>query len=248
MINYLHDDKNLIKNSEIFSQLDRGNRETACKVEDFLPISNLNYCKKKPVQWLIKRAFDFAFSVLGLIIVFPILVLLVIIIKLDSNGPTILKQKRIGMNGKEFYMYKFRSMFQDAEERYELLRTYNQTNPVMFKMFDDPRVTKVGRFIRKYSLDELPQLFNVIKGEMSLIGPRPPLPHELEKYKNWHYVRFATLPGLTGMWQVSGRSSVKDFDTVVKLDYKYISQWNLWFDLKIILKTIPVVLSGKNTA
>lgn len=141
-------------------------------------------------------------------------------------------------------MYKFRSMKYGAEDELVNLKKNNESNEVMFKMKNDPRVTKVGAFLRKHSLDELPQLFNVLKGEMSLIGPRPPLVSELKNYKNWHYKRFATLPGMTGLWQVSGRSSILDFDKVVRLDVQYIENWNLFFDFGILLKTVPVVIRG----
>lgn len=207
-----------------------------------------NYEKSHSIQWLIKRIFDFTASFTGIILIFPVLLIIVLAIKLDSKGSAIFKQKRIGLNGKEFYMYKFRSMKLDAEKELEKLEKFNETNDGMFKLFNDPRVTKVGKFIRKYSIDELPQLFNVLKGEMSLVGPRPPIGRELEVYKNWHYIRFATLPGLTGLWQVSGRSKIVNFDDVVKLDYEYVNKWSLLLDMKILLKTIPVVIFGKDAA
>ena len=139
-------------------------------------------------------------------------------------------------------------MYKDSEKKAEELQKYNQTNALMFKMFDDPRITKVGKFIRKYSIDELPQLFNVLKGEMSLVGFRPPLPSEVSKYKDLYYVRFAMMPGLTGPWQVSGRSKIKEFEDVVNLEYEYAKDWSLFKDLHILMKTIPVVLFGKDTA
>src|SRR5690606_9627045 len=147
-----------------------------------------------------------------------------------------------------FYMYKIRSMYPDAEERLAELLKHNEIKNGMFKMQNDPRITPVGKILRKYSLDELPQLINVLRGEMSLVGPRPPLERELKDYKDWHYVRFSVLPGLTGEWQVSGRSSIKNFDDVVNLDFKYIRSWNFWQDLRILLKTIPVVFWEHNTA
>ncbi len=208
----------------------------------------LNLQTQKPIQWFMKRFLDFSLTITGLIIISPFLLLIALMIKLDSKGPVLFKQKRIGLNGKEFYMYKFRSMVVDAEEKLEELKDNNQTNDVMFKMFDDPRITKAGKFLRKYSLDELPQLFNVLKGEMSLVGPRPPLPREIKKYEKWHHIKFTTIPGLTGMWQVSGRAAIQEFDSVIELDYKYIKNWNLLLDLKLLLKTIPVVLSGKGAA
>lgn len=199
---------------------------------------------ERPIQEGIKRIIDVALSLTTIIIFSPVLILLIILIKLDSKGPAIFKQARVGLKGKQFYMYKFRSMVEDAEEKFEHVKSLNHTNPIMFKAKKDPRITKVGKFIRRYSLDELPQVFNVLKGEMSLVGPRPPLPRELKNYKHWHYVRFSKMPGLTGLWQVSGRANIKDFDKVVGLDYEYIRNWSLLLDLKIILKTIPVVISG----
>jgi len=210
--------------------------------------NNLPLSQTKPFQWIMKRCIDIVLSSIAIIGLAPLFLILIILIKLDSKGHAIFKQKRVGTNKKEFYMYKFRSMVCDAEEKFEQVKEHNQTNPIMFKIFDDPRITKVGKFIRRYSLDELPQLFNVLKGEMSLVGPRPPLMRELKNYKAWHYVRFETIPGLTGMWQVSGRANIKDFDAVVNLDYKYIKNWNILLDLKLILKTIPVVINGNGAA
>jgi lipopolysaccharide/colanic/teichoic acid biosynthesis glycosyltransferase len=201
-----------------------------------------------PVQWVAKRVLDVAFTLLGgSFIILPLLVL-ALIINTTSKGGVFFKQKRIGLNGKPFYMLKFRSMYADAEARLQEVLGQNETNGGMFKMKNDPRVTPIGRFIRKYSLDEFPQLINVLRGEMSLVGPRPPLERELEAYKPWHYVRFSTLPGLTGAWQVGGRSSITTFDDVVKLDFGYIKRWSVITDLVILAKTIPVVLFGKDAA
>ena len=206
---------------------------------------NFNLSLRKPAQWLLKRFIDLSGSLLGLLIFSPLLIATALAIKLDSRGPVLFKQKRIGLYGKQFYMYKFRSMKLDAEKKLSLIKDYNETNEVMFKMENDPRITKVGKLIRKYSLDEFPQLINVIKGEMSLVGPRPPLPEEVDNYQDWHYVRFASTPGLTGIWQISGRAEIKDFDTVVAMDYKYINNWNVLLDLYLILKTVPIVISAK---
>lgn len=208
-------------------------------------ISKLHLAESRYMfQWFIKRFIDIAGSFIGLIVISPILFAIAISIRKESPGKVIYKQTRVGLNGKKFEMYKFRSMIDGAETDLDTLKEHNDTNDVMFKMKDDPRVTKVGAFIRKHSLDELPQLFNVLKGEMSLIGPRPPLVSELEEYEKWHYKRFATLPGMTGLWQVSGRSSIVDFDKVVRLDIQYIENWSLLFDLEIFLKTIPIVIWG----
>lgn len=204
--------------------------------------------KNKPVQWFVKRMIDVTCSTLGLLALSPLLLAVALAIRLESKGPVIYKQRRVGYKGRLFNMYKFRSMRQDADAMLEQLLTKNETNGGMFKLFNDPRVTRVGKFIRKYSIDELPQLVNVIKGDMSLVGPRPPIDRELKFYEDWHYLRFTTLPGLTGIWQVSGRSRIKEFDTVIKMDFHYIKEWNVLLDLKLILKTFPVVFGGMDTA
>lgn len=213
-----------------------------------LLIRNFDISLRKPWQWTFKRIFDFTASLTGLILISPLLVLVAALIKLDSKGPVFYKQRRIGLYGKKFMMYKFRSMRQDADKEFEKLKSQNETNEVMFKLFDDPRITKIGKFIRKYSIDELPQLFNVLKGEMSLVGPRPAIDREVAAYKNYHFFRLAALPGLTGVWQVSGRSNIKKFDTVFQMDYGYINNWNLLKDFELLFKTIPVVLFAKDCA
>ncbi len=212
------------------------------------PAETLNPSIQYPIQWRLKRMMDIFLAGLGLIALFPVFIFLALCIKLDSKGPVFFSQTRFGLNGKPFKMYKFRSMTMEAESQFESLLPQNQSNPAMFKLFKDPRVTPFGKLLRKYSLDELPQLVNVIKGEMSLVGPRPPIQRELAHYQPWHFVRFSTLPGITGAWQVNGRSRMMDFDGVVQLDYHYIRHWSLFADLKILLKTIPVVLFAQNTA
>lgn len=214
-------------------------------INPFLIANNFDLKKRCPFQWQLKRILDVFAVIFGGIIISPLLALVIFAIKADSKGPILFKQKRIGLHGKEFYMYKFRSMYIDAEQKLEELLKHNETNDLMFKMENDPRITKVGKIIRKLSIDELPQLLNVLKGEMSLVGPRPPIRRELSDYENWHYLRFGTLPGLTGVWQVSGRSKIKDFNTVVKMDYNYIKKWSFLLDMKLLLKTVPVVLSGE---
>ena len=200
---------------------------------------------KKPVQQFIKRAIEVTGTLIGLVAISPLLLVIVLAIKLDSKGPVLFKQKRVGKNGTTFNMYKFRSMTVGAEDRLDEIKHKNETNHLMFKMKDDPRITSVGKFLRKYSLDEFPQLLNVLTGDMSLVGFRPPLPSEVANYKDWHHLRFLSQPGMTGPWQVSGRSSIKDFDDVVKLEFDYAKKWSLWADLVILFKTIPVVLLGK---
>lgn len=196
-------------------------------------------------QPFIKRMMDIVISGTGLVLLCPFFVVIAILIKTTSIGPAIYKQERIGLNGKHFQMYKFRSMVKNADAKFKKVKELNESNHVMFKSKNDPRITTVGRFLRKWSLDELPQLINIFKGDMSLVGPRPPIERELEHYKNWHYVRFMGKPGLTGMWQVNGRSQIKDFDQVVALDYMYMKNWNIFRDFKILLQTIPAVLTCK---
>jgi exopolysaccharide biosynthesis polyprenyl glycosylphosphotransferase len=212
----------------------------------FLPIENIELLvEQKPYQQAIKRGMDIVLSLIAIICLSPILLLLAILIKLDSKGSVLYTQERIGYKEKRFNMYKFRSMVVDAEAQFEKVKALNETNHIMFKSKDDPRITRVGKFLRKSSLDELPQLFNILKGDMSLVGPRPPLPRELLHYEKWHRVKFLRPQGLTGLWQISGRSQITDFDDVIHLDYQYNKNWNILFDLKIILKTVPVVLFGK---
>lgn len=192
-----------------------------------------------------KRTLDFMGSFLGLVILSPILLIVAILIKLESKGPAIFSQSRIGLNGKEFKMYKFRSMVQNAEELKEKLAKENEMSGPMFKMKNDPRVTKVGKFIRKTSIDELPQLFNILKGDMTLVGPRPSLPREVEKFESWMLKRLEVKPGLTCYWQVSGRNNI-DFYEWMKLDLKYVNDMGFWLDIKLIFKTVAVLFGDKN--
>ena len=194
-----------------------------------------------------KRALDVFASLLGLILLSPILFIVVVMIKLDSKGPVIFKQKRVGLNGKEFYMYKFRSMVVNAEELKEKLAAQNEMSGPMFKMKEDPRVTRVGKFIRKTSLDELPQLINVIKGDMSLVGPRPSLPNEVKEFEPWMLKRLDVKPGLTCFWQVSGRNDI-DFEDWMKLDIKYVNEKSFFLDIKLILRTVLVLFGDKHAS
>jgi lipopolysaccharide/colanic/teichoic acid biosynthesis glycosyltransferase len=191
---------------------------------------------------LVKRIIDISGSLLGLFLLGILFLIVAIAIKIeDPKGPIIFTQKRVGKNGKEFNMYKFRSMISDAENRLEDLLKYNETTGAMFKMKDDPRVTRIGRFIRKTSIDELPQLWNVFLGDMSLVGPRPPLLREVAEYTEYDMQRLLVVPGCTGLWQVNGRSDI-GFNEMVELDLQYIRSRNLKLDILIILKTIKVMI------
>ena len=194
---------------------------------------------------IIKRIIDIIGGIVGSIISAPIILVTAIPLLLESPGPLIFKQQRIGKNGRVFNIYKLRSMYVDAEERKKELMKNNKMNGHMFKMDNDPRITKVGRVIRKLSIDELPQFWNVVKGDMSLVGTRPPTVDEFEKYESHHKRRLSLKPGITGMWQVSGRSNIQNFEEIVALDCEYIDNWSLWLDIKIMLKTVWVVLTHK---
>ena len=198
-------------------------------------------------RMMIKRLMDIVGGSVGVLITLVFTPFVALAIKLESKGPVFFSQVRIGKNGRRFKMYKFRSMYIDAEERKKELMAQNEVKGLMFKMDNDPRITKVGQFIRKTSIDELPQFFNVLKGDMSLVGTRPPTVDEFEQYNIYYRRRLSITPGLTGMWQVSGRSDIKDFDDVVKLDLKYIDEWSLKQDMKILIQTIWVVLFGKGS-
>ena len=196
---------------------------------------------------VIKRIIDIVASFTGLILLSPLILIVSMLIKLESKGEVIFKQKRVGLNGKEFYMYKFRSMVINAEELKEQLESQNEMSGPMFKIKDDPRITKVGKFIRKTSIDELPQLINVIKGDMSLVGPRPSLPKEVEKFEQWMMERLEVKPGLTCIWQISGRNNI-DFEDWMKLDIQYVRERSFKLDMKLILKTVLVLLGDKNAS
>jgi exopolysaccharide biosynthesis polyprenyl glycosylphosphotransferase len=194
-----------------------------------------------PDQVLFKRIFDIAGSCVGLFLLFMFYPILALGIKMSSPGPVLFRQVRVGRNGKRFLIFKFRSMAIDAEKQKQLLLGKNELTGAVFKMHDDPRVTPIGRFMRKYSLDEFPQFINVLKGDMSLVGTRPPTPDEVSTYQKWHYRRMSIQPGITGLWQVSGRNKIQNFNEIVKLDLKYIDSWSIWLDIKILIKTIFVV-------
>ena len=194
---------------------------------------------------VIKRVIDVVCSFVGVLVLSPLFVVIAIIIKFTSKGPVFFSQKRVGRDGKEFKMYKFRSMVVNAEELKEKLAAQNEMSGPMFKMKDDPRVTKVGKFIRKTSIDELPQLWNILKGDMSLVGPRPSLPKEVAQFEDWMYRRLEVKPGLTCYWQVSGRNNI-DFEDWMKLDIRYVEERNFWIDIKLIFKTVGVLFGDKN--
>lgn len=200
--------------------------------------------KPKPVYDFLKRIFDFLFSLIAIILFSPIFLIISIMIKIDDpKGTVIYVSDRVGKDGKIFKFYKFRSMCTDADTKYSDLLCTNETGGPTFKMKDDPRVTRVGKFIRKTSLDELPQLFNIIKGDMSFIGPRPPMLREVESYPDYPMERLSVLGGLSCYWQIMGRSSI-DFKGMIELDLKYIKERSIITDVKILFLTIPAVFKG----
>ena len=215
-------------------------------------IDNLGFFKvvsyasrlRDPGQLVLKRLMDIAGALVGCAITILVGIIVAPAIYIESPGSVIYSQMRVGKNGRHFKMYKFRSMYPDADKRKAELMAQNEMKGAMFKIKDDPRITKVGKFIRKYSIDELPQFFNVLKGDMSLVGTRPPTVDEVEKYRVEQKRRLSVTPGITGLWQTSGRSEVYDFDEIVKLDLKYIDTWSVGLDVKLLLKTIVVCIKG----
>ena len=202
---------------------------------------------RKRIYEISKRAIDIIGAGSGLLLLSPVIAIVACAVKFTSKGTVFFSQKRVGKNGELFDMYKFRSMVVNAEELKEKLAHQNEMSGPMFKMKDDPRVTKVGKFIRKTSLDELPQLWNVLKGDMSLVGPRPSLPKEVAQFEKWMYKRLSVKPGLTCFWQVSGRNNI-DFEDWMKLDIKYVDERNIWIDIKLIFKTVLVLFGDKNAS
>lgn len=196
---------------------------------------------------MFKRFIDIVGGLIGCVITLILTIFIGPAIKLTSPGPVFFSQIRVGRNGRRFRIYKFRSMYRDAEARKAELMKDNEVDGLMFKIEDDPRITPIGRFLRKTSLDEFPQFLNVLKGDMSLVGTRPPTEDEFEQYSTYYRRRLSMTPGLTGLWQVSGRSDITDFDEVVKLDLEYIDNWSLGLDFRLLLKTIVVVLTGKGS-
>jgi exopolysaccharide biosynthesis polyprenyl glycosylphosphotransferase len=214
---------------------------------DGVPFLSFTTTPSNVTQLALKRLLDVTISMMLLSLSFPVLLLTALAIRLSSPGSVLFKQERIGLNGRIFTLYKFRTMFENAHARRAELSHLNEMSGPVFKLRSDPRVTAVGRFLRKFSLDEIPQLWNVLKGDMSLVGPRPPIPEEVGLYQRWQRRRLSMKPGLTCLWQVSGRNQV-DFDRWMELDLQYIDNWSPSLDLKILLRTIPVVLSGRGAS
>ncbi|UCC62731.1 MAG: sugar transferase [Anaerolineae bacterium] len=215
------------------------------EVEDLagIPLLGLSGPSVDNWVWWVKRALDFSVGLIGLAMASPLMLVIGLAIKLDTPGPVIFSQTRVGKDGRLFTCYKFRTMRAGADEEKERLARLNEAQGALFKIKDDPRITRIGRLLRRASLDELPQLYNMLKGDMSLVGPRPPLPEEVSQYLEWHKRRLETWPGLTGLWQVSGRSNLT-FDEMCLLDIYYVENWSLTLDTKIVLQTIPKVILG----
>jgi exopolysaccharide biosynthesis polyprenyl glycosylphosphotransferase len=219
---------------------------TVGRMEDLdgTPVFSLVSGPDRAIALAVKRTVDLIASAAGLVVLSPMLLIIASTIRLGDGGPVLFRQRRVGLHGRPFDVVKFRSMRPDAEERLSGLAHLNEIHGRAFKMTDDPRITRVGRFLRRSSLDELPQLLNVVRGEMSLVGPRPPLPSEVEGYDLWHRRRLSMKPGMTGLWQVRERRSA-DFDTWVQADLEYIDRWSLWLDVKILARTIPAAVQGR---
>jgi exopolysaccharide biosynthesis polyprenyl glycosylphosphotransferase len=213
--------------------------------EEYIEITYGTVHKKSTTYVLIKRLIDIIGALFGIICLSPMMMITAIIIKFDSKGPIIFSQERVGLNGRLFKMYKFRSMLDNAENLLDDLKDKNEMSGPMFKMKYDPRITKWGRFIRKTSIDELPQLFNVLRGHMSLVGPRPNLPREVAEFSEYHRQKLLTKPGLTCYWQVMGRNEI-GFEEWMELDIRYIKERTLWIDIKLIIRTFFVLFGDKN--
>ncbi len=209
-----------------------------------LPCLSISSLPKQDIALLIKRIMDILGSAAALVVLFPLFLVIALAIKATSEGPVLFKQKRVGLNGRLFTMYKFRTMVKNAEELKKELIKANEMKGPAFKLSNDPRVTKIGKFLRKTSLDELPQFYNVLKGDMSLVGPRPPLPEEVKQYLPHQRRRLSMRPGITCIWQVSGRNRIRDFEEWMRLDLKYIDEWSLWLDIKLIFLTFKAIITG----
>jgi len=218
-------------------------RKELALFHDELPIMTFHTKTLDVGQLLLKRMLDVVGACVGLLLTALLLPFIAIAIKRSDSGPLFFSQERVGESGRLFCCWKFRSMYIDAEERKKELTAQNEMSGAIFKIKDDPRIFPFGNFIRKTSIDELPQFWNVLKGEMSLVGTRPPTPDEVAEYENWHRRRISIKPGITGLWQVSGRNEIDDFDEIVRLDLHYIDNWSLWYDIQLLFRTIKVVLS-----
>ena len=203
-----------------------------------------NDITKKFSYRFIKRFFDIIFSLFLIIILFPFLLLISMLIALFNGLPIYYSWRVHGFQGKKFIGYKFRTMHRYADLQKDQLQHMNEMSGPVFKVSNDPRITKVGKILRKYSLDELPQLWSVLKGDMSLVGPHPPLQSEWPHFEEWHKRKLSVTPGLTCLWQVNGRNKINKFDDWVKMDLEYIDNWNIWLDIRILLKTIPTIIKG----
>lgn len=226
----------------LWSPDDKGMLVEECQGVPFLTFRENNF---NATGLLYKRVLDLVGGIVGSLIFLIIYPFVGLAIKLDSPGPVLFRQKRVGQNGRIFAVYKFRSMYIDAEKQKQELMDHNEMNGAMFKIRDDPRITRVGRWIRKTSIDEVPQFLNVLKGEMSLVGTRPPTIDEVDHYQDWQYRRISAKPGITGLWQVSGRNQITDFNEIVELDCRYLENWRFLDDIKILFKTIWVVILHK---
>ncbi|MCK9554458.1 sugar transferase [bacterium] len=211
---------------------------------DGVPLITFDTTVAKEWELFVKRAVDIVVSAICIIIFSPLFLFCAVLIKATSKGPVFFLQKRVGLNGRKFILYKFRTMYQGSHKNIDSVTDKNIMTGPVFKIKKDPRVTSVGRLLRKFSVDELPQLFNVFTGRMSLVGPRPPIPKEVAKYEPWQMRRLSMRPGLTCLWQISGRNEI-GFDEWMKLDLKYLDNWSLWLDFMILMRTIPVVIFGK---
>jgi exopolysaccharide biosynthesis polyprenyl glycosylphosphotransferase len=233
-----------VRTRVVLEYLPRQMARVHVEMVDGLPVMTFSTAPVDVTALAVKRAADVFLAALLLVLASPLLLAVALAVRLSSPGPVLFRQVRVGLNGRRFTLLKFRSMYLGAEERQAELAHLNVMDGPVFKARRDPRVTPVGRVLRAFSLDELPQLVNILRGDMSFVGPRPPIPEEVARYERWQRRRLSMKPGLTGLWQVSGRNEV-DFETWMRMDLDYIDRWSLWLDLRIILRTIPSVLSRR---
>ena len=229
---------NTMRTARLSNEMDNDISRAGSELALIVPIQ-----RRAALAVYMKRCLDILGAVFGLLLLSPLLLLTAILIKTTSKGPVFFKQSRIGIGGRPFTMYKFRSMVLDAPDLQNQLLEKNEAEGPVFKIRNDPRITAVGRFIRTYSIDELPQLLNILKGDMSLVGPRPPVLKEVLQYQPWQWRRLSVVPGLTCIWQTSGRSNI-GFDEWMRMDLQYIDEWSLWMDIKLIFKTVVTVLKS----